>query len=358
MRQLTFLTALAVSLGGCAWLQTAPRPTTPATTTQGSTTVVATEGPSTPYMYVFNGLGKTIDEINLETLQVTRGILSTGLYPNQFVTRGAVTYLVNSGDADCYKLDLRARARLDTLPLRNGSNPMSLHLLEGDKGLVVNLLSRDLAWVDLGTKALEATVSVPAGAPGGGVALSGGKIYVPAVGASYGGPPNYEATYTFSGLHVYDLATRSHLKTLTMAPDALGSYYSPADVSTDPQGRVVVTVKEGLAVIDPATDTVLRTIAFGAPAHSVQYLSATKAYASAGGGMVSFNPETGAILRGVADRIASGGGNFKIFGQAAYVANFASDSVRVIDLATEQASGSDLLVGDGPQDLTFVTVAE
>lgn len=356
MRPLLCLAALAATLGGCAWLHTAPRPTTSQPAAQAPTTSVVTDG--TPYLYVFNGLGKTIDEINLKTLQVTKGVLTTGLYPNQFVTQGAVTYLVNSGDADCYKLDLRAHAKLDTLPLRVGSNPMSLHLLEGDKGLVVSLYSRDLAWLDLKTKALEATVSVPTGAPGGGVAFSGSKAYVPAVAATYGGPPNYEATYTFSGIHVYDLTTRAFLKTVPLAPDALGSYYSPADISTDPLGRVVVTAPSGLAVIDPATDALVRTIDFGAPAHSVQYVSATRAYAAAGGGMVSFDPTTGEVRRGVSDAIASGGGNFKVFGSAAYVANFAQDAIRVIDLQTEQASGSDLLVGDGPQDLAFVTVAE
>lgn len=354
MRRLLTAAALATLLAGCDSLFTAPKPTaTQPPTTTG--TVASTGG---TYLYVFNGLGKTIDEIDLKTLQVTKGIMTTGLYPNHFATEGAVTYLVNSGDADVYKLDLRARAKLDTLLLPTGANPMSLNLVSGGQGLVVNYMSRDLAWFNLGTKALEATVSVPTGAPGGGAAVAGGKVYVPAVEATYGGPPTYAATYTFSGVHVYDVATRARLKTIALADDALASYFAPGDISTDPAGRVVVTVQEGLAVIDPASDTVVRTIAFGAPAHSVQYVSATRAYASAGGGMVSFNPETGEIRRGVADRIASGGGNFKVFGETAYVTNFASDSIRMIDLKTEAATGSDLLVGDGPQDLTFVTVAD
>jgi len=272
------------------------------------------------------------------------------------VTDGAVTYVVNSGDANLIKLDLRARAKLDTINLANASNPMSLTLLGSNKGLVANNMTNYVSWVDVATKTQEATESIR-GSAGGGAAIANGKAYVPSVEADYSNWPTIG--YAFSGLHVYDLSTRKLVKTITLANDALASYFAPGDLSLDPQGHVVVIAKEGLTVIDPATDTVLRTIAFGAPAHSVQYLSATKAYASAGGGLVSFNPETGAILRGLSEKIDLGGGaNFKIFGQAAYVTNFASDSVRVIDLLTEQASGSDLPVGDGPQDLTFITVAE
>lgn len=357
MRQLTCLLALTAALGGCAFLESAPRPTTsgtPAPTT--TTTTVATGSATTTYMYVMNGLGKTIDEVNLETLAVTQGILPTGLYPNQLVTEGATTYLVNSGDANLFKLDLRARTKLDTITLTNASNPMSLTLLGANKGLVTNNVANYVSWIDLATKAQEATESIR-GAAGGGAPIANGKAYVPSVEADYSKWPTIG--YAFSGIHVYDLATRKLLKTITLANDALSNHYAPGDISLDPQGRVVAIAQEGLAVIDPATDTVVRTIAFGAPAHSVQYLSATKAYATVNGGLVSFNPETGAILRGVSSKVDLGGGvNFKIFGQAAYVMNFASDSVRVIDLVTEQASGSDLKVGDGPQDLTFITVAD
>lgn len=355
MRFLPCLVLLSATLGGCAFLDSAPRPETSPDVAQSSTTTVATGSATTTYMYVFNGLGETIDEINLKTREVKMGILATGQVPNQFMTEGAVTYLVNSKDATLYKLDLRARKKLDTMNLTNGSNPMSLTLLGSNKGFVTNLLTDYVSWVDLATKTQEATESIR-GAAGGGVAIIGDRAYVPAVESTH--DANWVFTYSFSGIHVYDLATRTLVKTISLAPDGLANYFGMADISTDPQGRVVVTANEGLAVIDPATDAVLRTINFGVPAHSVQYVSATKAYAAADGGMVSFNPETGAILRGRSDKIASGGGNFKIFGQAAYVANFALDSVRVIDLATEQASGSDLLVGDGPQDLTFITVAE
>ncbi|HEY9856853.1 MAG TPA: hypothetical protein V6D05_14010 [Stenomitos sp.] len=357
MRHLPLFLALTLTLGGCDLLNTVPKPPTDTTSGQSPTTNVATDSvrPTTTYMYVFNGLGKTIDEINLKTMTVTKGILSTGLYPNQFVTEGATTYLVNSGDANLFKLDLHARAKLDTINLTTGSNPMSLTLLGSNQGLVTNNMTNYVSWIDLATKTQEATESIR-GAAGGGAAIANGKAYVPSVEADYSNWPTIG--YAFSGIQVYDLATRKLLKTIALADDALSSYYLTTDIGTDPNGKVEVATKTGVVVIDPTTDTVSQTIQVGAPTNNLQFVSATKAYASAAQGMVSFNPTTGAILRGTDNTINSGGGSFKIFGKAAYVANFASDSIRVIDLETEQASGSDLLVGDGPQDLTFITVAD
>jgi len=307
-------------------------------------------------MYVMNGLGKTIDQVDLETLKVTPSVMTTGLYPNQLLTLGKLTYLVNSGDHNLIKLDLRARKTLDTFNLPNGSNPMTLEVIEGDKALVVNYESADVAFVNLASKAVEATLDLPKGQPGGGVAIASGKAYVAAVDATYGGPEvDYAPTYTFSGVYVIDLATRTLAKTIAFdAADA-----NPLNVSVSPEGKIFVGIKDGLAVIDPATDTVIESISFGTQVGSVQYVNATKAYGSVYSGLVSFNPSTRQVLRGTEQAIAvEGAGSFKIFRNAAYVTNFAKDTVTVVDLATEAASGSPIPVGDGPQDITFVTAED
>ncbi len=303
-------------------------------------------------MYVMNGLSKTIDEVDLATMKVKPSVLSTGLYPNQLLTLGKLTYLVNSGDHNVVKLDLRARKTLDTFNLTNGSNPMTLQIIEGNKALVVNYVSADVAFVDLGTKTVEATLKLDKGQPGGGVAIANGKAYVAAVEATYGPAPDYVTTYSFSGIHVIDLATRKVAKTITF--DAVDA--NPLNVSASPDGQIVVGIKDGLAFIDPATDAVAATLSFGAQIGSVQYVSATKAFGSFYGGLVSFDPSKRAVLRGSEQAIAvDGAGAFKIFRNAAYVTNFGKDTVTVVDLATEAASGSPIPVGDGPQDLTFVT---
>lgn len=348
--------ALSVSLlalTGCDALLSAPKPNTETTGDQQQVTQEVTDPAqsTTTYMYVMNGLGKTIDEINLESMGVTKSIMATGLYPNQLLTLGVVTYLVNSGDHNILKLDLRARKTLATINVANGANPTTLTPFGDGKALVTNNVANNLAFVDLTSAATESTLAVAPGAPFFEPAVVGGKAYVPA--------DKWAADWSaleFSGITVVDLAAKSVVKTIDLAADA-----NPGNVSVDPSGKVWVGVKTGLVTIDPATDTVAGNLDFGEKVTHVQYVSATKAYGKVNGGLVSFNPQTKTILKTVANKIpvaVDGAGAFKIFQGVGYVSHFASDSVSVVDLNTEAASGSPIPVGDGPQDLTFVTVAD
>lgn len=344
-----------LALTGCDGLFTAPNPNTGGTGSQQQETQEVTDEtkPTTTYMYVINGVGKTIDEINLKTMAVTSNIMSTGLYPNQLTTTGVVTWLVNSGDNNLVKLDLRARKTLDTLNLANGSNPSTLTMIGEGKGLVTNNMTGDLAFVNLDTKATESTLALPKGVPFFEPAIVDGKAYVGAVEANY---DNYPAiTYTYSAVYVVNLATKAIAKTIELDGDA-----NPGNASVDPSGKVWIAVKDGLVKIDPATDTVTKSLAFGEPVTWVRYVSATKAYGSIYGGLISFNPSTDTILRASANKIpvASDWGAFKIFKGVGYVSSQASNSITVVDLATEAASGSPIPVGNGPQDLTFVTVED
>ncbi|MNX62473.1 hypothetical protein D3C86_934350 [compost metagenome] len=342
MKKRYLLTALTLVMAAC----------TPPPGQVGQQGTPASKG---EYLYVFNGLGKTIDAINLKTREVASGVFKTGAYPNQFVSNDALTYLVNSGDASIDVLDLKARTKRDSIALRTGTNPFTLTLADGGKGLVLHsefmTNFRELAWMDLGTRTLEATASVPKLAwTDTGCVIAKGKVYVPAVEGEYGAPS------TYSGLYVFDLATHALLKTIALEPTA-----NPTAIALAPNGMVHVGVKDGVSVVDPATDQVSKHIPLGAAIDAIRYLSADKAYAQVFGGLVSFNPATGEVLRDASHKIeapASQPGTFRIFKQAAYVSNFASDSIRVIDLLTETASGSDIPVGDGPQDMTFVTVEE
>lgn len=348
-------------LAGCQMLNAAaPMPgANQSTQAPQTTTPAATDSlkPTTTYMYVMNGKGKTIDEINLKTMTVTKNVMATGLWPNQLLTSGATTYLVNSGDNNFLKLDLRARTTGGTYNLAVGANPKTVTLLDNNKAVVVNWLHSTLAFVDLGTKAIDATLGLHANAsdsaqPANGLAITGGKAYVPAV--AY----NSDWSYAASKIYVVDLKTRTVLKTIDLSASA-----NPYDITVDPLGKVEVTVSNGISVIDPGTDTVTRTINYGSQPAAVQYVSATKAYAGLGTGLVSFNPTTGAILRDASHSIPTGvsfnySSTLKLFKNAAYIPNFASDSVVVVDLATETASGSPFSVGSGPQDLTFITVED
>ncbi len=355
-RALPLMLSLSLfALTGCEGLFTAPNPNLGKTGSQEQETKDVTDEtkPTTTYMYVINGVGKTIDEINLKTMAVTSNIMSTGLYPNQLTSRGVLTWLVNSGDNNLVKLDLRARKVLETINLANGSNPSTLSMIGEGKGLVTNNMTGNVAFVDLETKAVEATLALPKGVPFFEPAIVNGKAYVGAVEANY---DNYPAiTYTYSAVYVVDLATKAIAETIELDADA-----NPGNASVDPSGKIWIAVKDGLVKIDPATETVTKSLTFGEPVTWVRYLSATKAYGSIYGGLISFNPSTDEVLRSSANKIpvASDWGAFKVFEGVGYVSSQASNSITVVDFATEAASGSPIPVGNGPQDLTFVTVED
>ncbi|MNK89726.1 hypothetical protein D3C87_1097450 [compost metagenome] len=264
---------------------------------------------------------------------------------------GVVTYLVNSGDNNVVKLDLRARKTLATINLDTGANPSTITMIGGDKAIVTNSIANNLSFVDLTTAATESTLVVSPGSPFFEPAVTSGKAYVPA--------DKWKSDWSgleFSGIYVIDLSTKTVSKTIALADDA-----NPGNVSVAPSGKVWVGINTGLVSIDPATDQTVDNLNFGEKVTHVQYVSATKAYGKVNGGLVSFNPSTGAIIKNTSDKIAAevdGTGAFKIFKGVGYVSHFAKDTVSVIDLATEAASGSPIPVGDGPQDLTFVTVED
>lgn len=340
------------ALTGCDALFTAPSPGGEKSGKQDQETPDLTDPakPTTTYMYVMNGMSKTIDEINLKTLELTPNVMETGEWPNQLLTQGVITYMVNSGDNNIFKLDLRARKKLDTINLPEGANPMTVTLLGSGMAMINNLIPSSLTFLNLATHQTDAEVKLPGqGAPSFVPGVVNNKAYVPVDKWEKG-------KVIYSAIHVVDLATKQVLKTLALPLDA-----NPGDVAVDPSGKVWVGVKSGLLKIDPSTDTIAQEIPLDAQANAVQFLSATKGYASVAGGLISFNPSTGAVLRGVSDKIEADNswGAFKIFQGVGYVTDSLKNTVTIIDLVTEAASGSPIPVaGDHAQDLTFVTVED
>lgn len=348
MRLIPLMLSLSlVALAGCEALFTAPNPGGSASDTPDPG---ATPRASGTYLYVMNGLAETVDEIDLGTLEVTSNVMTLGKWPNQLLSQGTISYAVNSGDANLFKLDLPGRRRLATIELPVGANPLTLLPLAGEKALAINYGTADVAFLDLAEKKVEQALKVPHGLPSGAAAVHDGKAYVAATVT--GEWPNT----TYSAIHVIDLAARTVHKTISLDANA-----NPGNVTVSPSGEIVVGVRTGLAIIDPALDAVSRDIALDEPVRAVQYLGEAKAYGAVAGGLVSFDPRTWAVLRGVGDKIAAdvdAVGAFKIFEGVGYVSSFEKSTVTVIDLATEAASGSPIPVGDGPQDLSFVTVTE
>jgi hypothetical protein len=312
--------------------------------------------PANAFLYVLNGLGKTIDEVDLSDNSVAMSILTTGLYPNQLLRDGDVTWSVNSGDHTIDQLDLLAPAKTDTIPMANGSNPLTMYKLTASTAIVVNYLNSDgdlrpdVAVLDLATKAVTKIIKLPNGQPAGGVAIYGDKIYIPATQADYSNWP--AIGYSFSGVHVVDRLTLTVTKTIALADDA-----NPGDITIDPTGHIVVAHKGGLSLIDPLTDLVTPGLSSPVPLHAIRFVSGRKAYAAVAEGLVSFDPQTQTCIKGPEAAIAAGGdtsvGGFEIRGTRAYVPNFANDTITVLDLETDAIVGAPIAVGDGPQAVVF-----
>jgi hypothetical protein len=334
---------------GAGTIQATPKPADAASPATG-----AAGAPPKSYLYVMNGLAKTIDEIDLQAGTVNKSVLPTGLYPNQLVSIGSLAWMVNSGDATIDGLDLRGHRKVGTINLATGANPMTLAPVSAHEGIVVNYLAKNVAFVNLDTLGPETTVSLPQGQPGGGLAIANGKAYVAATTADYSKYP--AISYSFSGIYVIDLTTRALKSTITLDATA-----NPVPVVTDPAGNIEVGDSQGVLTIDATSDQVIRIMNLGTPVNSIAFASSSVAYGAAlGNGVLSYNPSTGAVLRDASHPLRVGDssvGNLKVFGNKLYVPNFSQDTITSVDLATE-ATKSSYVVGHGPQELCFVTVPQ
>lgn len=336
-----------------------PSPSATTATSSGSSGGGGYTAPAPiPYMFVMNGLGKTIDRVDLNSGATSLSVLQTGLYPNQLLRDGAHTWLVNSGDATLDKLDLLKPEKVDTINTAVGSNPLTMVKLNDTQALVINYMSSDgdlrpdVAVLDLATRQVTKIIKLPNGAPAGSAAIVGDKIYLPAMQADYSAYP--AIGYTFSGIHVIDKLTLAVTHTIALPNDA-----DPRDITLDPNAKILFAHKGGLSLIDPLTDTVTPGLATTAALHSLRFVDATKAYAAIADGLVSFNPTTQTFIKDPSAKIPAGGdtsvGGFTLHEGRAYVPNFANDTVTVVDLATDTIIGTPYAVGDGPQAVVFQT---
>ncbi|MBM3267670.1 MAG: hypothetical protein FJZ01_08495 [Candidatus Sericytochromatia bacterium] len=347
-----------LALVGCNLLN-APAPTPPATPTPAPTTAASptpTPGPSaTPrptkaYLFVINGGSTALDKVDLSTGTVTKGVLTLGQVMNQLQVDGTTGYAVSFQDNKVFKLDLAAGTKLPDITFPANTGPQTLTPLGSGKGLVAADYGQAAIFVDLGTGAVEASVSVGAKVGMGGTAVTGGKAYVPVY--------KFGAAYAIidSAIKVVDLTTKAVTKTIALAGDA-----NPYATVVAPDGKVHVPIKTGVMTIDPATDATA-SIAIGGQVTALQFVGSDKAYGLAGyDGLVVYNPATGAVTRNFTNRIKVGGssGNFKIRGNFAYIPNgYGTDTVGVVDLTTEATTSTVYKVGTAPQDVAIVDVPQ
>ncbi len=355
--------AAGAALVGCNLLSPAPVP--PVTPTPSSNTTIsgasptptptlapsATPIPTKPYLYVVHGLSNDLYKVDLTTSATTS--LALGKVTNQLTVAGTTGYAVCYGDNKIVKVDLAGPTKLADISFPSGTGPQTVTPFgTAGKAVVGGDDSKAAIFIDLATGAQEGSAaSIAAKAALGSVAIAGNKAYMPV----YTLDQNFAVSY--SAIKIVDLVTKA-VNTITLAADA-----NPYAAAADPDGKIHVGTKNGVTTYDPANDTEVRSLNFGAQVTAIKFKSADKAYAMAGqnwnyDGLVVFNPKTGDIIKSFANRIKTGGssGNFAIHGNKAYVADFGGDRVAVVDLETEATSS--YKVGDGPQDLAVVEIPQ
>jgi len=105
-------------------------------------------------LVVVNGLGETLDLINLSDSAVTPGVDQLGLYPNDFVVSGDRGIAINSGSNDLYFYDMTTLARVGQLFVGAGRNPYNGAFLNADTFYVTNLVASSVTKVDAGNRAV------------------------------------------------------------------------------------------------------------------------------------------------------------------------------------------------------------
>lgn len=111
-------------------------------------------------LLIVNGLGETLDLVNLEDSTTLLAVDLLGLYPNDFAVSGNTGIAINSGSNDLFFYDLAARQRIGRLFLGNGRNPYVGAFLNADTFYVTNLVSSTVTKVKVSDSSIVSEFAV------------------------------------------------------------------------------------------------------------------------------------------------------------------------------------------------------
>ncbi|MEB3205116.1 MAG: hypothetical protein VKP57_10495 [Candidatus Sericytochromatia bacterium] len=304
---------------------------------------------------VMNGLARTLERVAPGGSEVTR-LFETGLYPNQLVRIGSNLLTVESGDATLAVGPADGARVARRISLEVGFNPMEVIGTRPDEVLVTSVVRKQALLVRLSDGTTLRTLDLPDGHQSqGGVTRLDNRLYLAAADVTY--DADWNATTTWSGIHVYDIDTGAFL-----APIVLPTDETPWAIATLPGKKIVVGTQSGATIIDPANGNVVARIDAKARLASFATDGDGKAWAglgaatdgsSQGRGLIRFDPASGTVLKDsrrdwTIDTGDSSASRLAIEGNVAWLPNFAEDKVTTLDLA----KGSVIRrtnVGDGPQ---------
>ncbi len=111
-------------------------------------------------LFVVNGLGETLDLVDMNDSTTALNLDELGLYPNDFIVAGNRGVVINSGSNDLYFYDLATLTRVDQLFLGDGRNPYIGAVLSDDTLYITNLVASTVSKVQVSTGSLITEIPV------------------------------------------------------------------------------------------------------------------------------------------------------------------------------------------------------
>ena len=300
-------------------------------------------------LYVMNAIGVTLSQVDLETDAVTNDVATLGQWPNQVIFHNGKVYVVNSGTNNIMIFDPDNNFAAETpIALGDGNNPMNMVFYDNTTAYVSCSMSNKVLKINLSAKTVDAEIDAGVGTTG--ICLANGKIY---------------ATNT-----AYDGATWSYGQgTVTVINGATGAVATTIDVFTNPQAaatdpdgfvHVVCTgdwwsVFGKIAVIDPATDTIVDSVLTGGTPGTIAISeSDAMAYLGVwGAGLLSYNWETYTVVNDTSDFFWGAGGSGVAVDTEGNVFISIWDDDQVLKLDANENVLSTYDVGDSPSSLAL-----
>lgn len=304
--------------------------------------------PTSKAVYVLNAIATSISVINLEEEKVYNDVATVGTWPNQLVYHKGKVYCVNSGSNNIMIFDADSWEAETPLNLSTGNNPMNMVFFNDDIVYVACSVSNKVLQVNMDSKTVIRRINAGLGATG--IALANGKIYIS--NTAFDGN---SSTYGQGTVTVLDGASGDSLNTINVSTN-------PQYIGLAPDGNVhtictgnYADVSGKVSVIDPATDTVIKTFMTGGTPGSADFSHReNRGYLSVwGSGLLVYDILTGEILQGINDPFLGRGGSGVLVDPEDFIFVSVWEDDQVIKLDLEGNILSTYDVGDSPQALAI-----
>jgi DNA-binding beta-propeller fold protein YncE len=333
------------------------------------------------FAYVVNSYpgDETLSKINLSTDGVINDIEFLGESPNQIVIHGDLAYVVNSLDHDIQIIDLKTETTVDWIDIWEPRNPYHMAFVNSQYAYVTNLKTNTISKVDVINKTVVGEYAV--GQAPEGLLVVGNKLYVCCTGFEW---PKYKRitgrdwvfdptrrandvkAYRYIPGKVYVFDTQSDSVT-----DSISVGINPQYLALDPGGELnVVCTGDYWSVfgqiyrINPATNTVIDSIATGGSPGIISIGTDGIGYLAAGGwhpdpGLVyTFDSYADTMLRGPSNPITTHNGVIAVAAfpstkarSNVYTCNYQANDVTL--LTPKGDLMKTYLLGNGPVSIEF-----